>query len=63
VPDHNAQKFTGDLDAVEPPDPSLHGSGSKPAKAKHHKERGRSTVGNRGLRGVPQTKRYAFRRS
>jgi hypothetical protein len=62
MPDHKAEKFTVDLDAVEPPDLNQHVSDDKPAKPKHHKD-GRSTVGNRGLRGAPQTRRYAFRRS
>jgi hypothetical protein len=62
MPAHNAEKFTVVLDAVEPPELSHHVCDSKPAKPKHRKEHGRSTVGNRGLR-VPQAKRYAFRRS
>ena len=63
MPAHIAQRFTVDLDAVEAPCLDQHISDVKPAKPRHDKERGRSTVGNRGLRAVPQTKRYAFRRS
>jgi hypothetical protein len=62
-----AEKFTVALDAVELPELDLPGTPAsddpKPAKPKAHKDRGRSTVGNHGLRAAPQAKRYAFRRS
>jgi hypothetical protein len=52
-------------DATQPADATLPADDTQPAprKKKGRHERGRSTKANHGLRGAPQAKRYAFRRS
>jgi hypothetical protein len=64
---HQPDTFTVELDAVDLPELDLRGddrpSAATAPRPKHHKDRERSTVGSRGVKVVPQAKRYAFRRS